>query len=74
MSPIKSRHGQYLTDINRENKMEKIMVELEDGSTGSLTFEFVFNTLLGKVATVDSRDGNGMDITSTGKIVSVLYF
>ena len=54
--------------------MEKIMVELEDGSTGALTFEFVFNTLLGKVATVDSRDGNGMDITSTGKIVSVLYF
>ena len=54
--------------------MEKIMVELEDGSTGSLTFEFVFNTLLGTVATIDLHDENGMPIKSTGKIVSVLYF
>ena len=55
-------------------EMEKIMVELEDGSTGSLTFEFVFNTLLGTVATIDFHDENGMPIKSTGKIVSVLYF
>ena len=54
--------------------MEKIMVELDDGTSGFLTHEFVFNTLLGTVSTVESRDVNGMDITSTGKIVSILYF
>ena len=53
--------------------MEKIMVELDDGTAGFLTHEFVFNTLIGTVATVDLHDENGMDITSTGKIVSILY-
>ena len=72
MSPIKSNHGQYLTDINRENKMKKIMVELADGTCGTISHDFLLEQLVGFITTVWLPDENGTPIKVVGKIVDVL--
>jgi len=52
--------------------MKKIMVELADGTCGTITMDFLMASLVGMVATVDLPDENGMPIQVTGKIMDIL--
>jgi len=56
----------------RENKMKKIMVELADGTCGTISHDFLLEQLVGFVTTVYLPDENGTPIKVVGKIVDVL--
>ena len=48
------------------------MVELADGTCGTITHDFLVARLVGLEATVDLPDENGNPIKVVGKIVDVL--
>jgi hypothetical protein len=52
--------------------MKKIMVELKDGTCGTITMDFLMEKLIGLVATVDLPDENGKPIKVTGVIADIL--
>ena len=52
--------------------MKKIMVELADGTCGTISHDFLLEQLVGFVTTVWLPDENGTPIKVVGKIVDVL--
>jgi len=56
----------------RRIKMKKIMVELADGTCGTISHDFLLEQLVGFITIVSLPDENGTPIKILGKIVDVL--